>query len=304
MRGSDRGAGGLSKPMSTIKSNIQWTDRTWNPVRGCSLVSPGCTNCYAMKQAHRFSGAGKPFEGLTRMTEHGPVWTGKVRIVPEALNEPLRWRKPQKVFVNSMSDLFHEDVPTDFVDQVFAIMALAKEHTFQILTKRPAEMRRYLESKDPCCLASAAPEKYPCSASYIEDRPWPLPNVWLGVSVENQATADDRIPILLQTPAAVRFLSCEPLLERIDLPMRGIGWVIVGGESGPGARPCNVEWIRDLVRQCRAAVVPPFVKQLGAKPLYDDRRDEVPLCWPRDRKGGDPTEWPEDFRIREYPITK
>jgi len=280
-----------------------------------------------MKQAHRFSGAGKPFEGLTRMTEHGPVWTGKVRIVPEALNEPLRWRKPQKVFVNSMSDLFHEDVPTDFVDQVFAIMALAKEHTFQILTKRPAEMRRYLESKDPCCLASAAPEKYPCSASYIEDRPWPLPNVWLGVSAENQACADERIPILLQTPAAVRFLSVEPLLERIDIghylemvrpagqdlwrpPLpeyseieKSIEWVIIGGESGPGARPCNVEWIRDIVRQCRAAGVPPFVKQLGAFATGHPWLSGAGFSF-HDRKGGDPSEWPTDLRIREYPITK
>lgn len=174
--------------MST-HSKIEWTDRTWNPIRGCSLVSPGCTNCYAMRQVHRFDHPGGPYEGLTRMTEHGPVWTGKVRVVEEALAEPPSWRKPCRVFVNSMSDLFHEGVPAEFIDRVFAVMQLARRHTFQILTKQPHRMALHR----------------------------PPANVWLGVSVENQATADERIPLLLQTPAAVRFLSVEPLLEAVDL---------------------------------------------------------------------------------------
>lgn len=320
--------------MSAI-SNIQWTDRTWNPVRGCSRVSTGCEHCYAERQAHRFSGAGQPYEGLTRMTEHGPVWTGKIRLVPEALEEPLRWRKPSRVFVNSMSDIFHEDVPAEFISQVFAIMALAKEHTFQILTKRPERMRDYLleiqdDDKDMQRWANAAPEKYPCAAGAIEARDWPLSNVWLGVSVENQASADERIPILLQTPAAVRFLSVESLLEAVDIAKSrgdewrwrpGIDWVIIGGESGPNARPCNIEWIRSIVRQCKAAGVRCFVKQLGSAPVMSaadwnttsptpllsasPRRfrytDAGCLLSLRDPKAGNPAEWPEDLRVREFP---
>ena len=135
--------------MATATS-IEWTDETWNPIRGCSIVSKGCTNCYAMKQAHRFSGRGGPYEGLTTLTNGGPVWTGKVRLVPELLEAPLHWRKPRRVFVNSMSDLFHESVPDEFIDQVFAVMALASQHTFQILTKRPERMRAW------CAEASAA----------------------------------------------------------------------------------------------------------------------------------------------------
>jgi protein gp37 len=256
------------------RSKIQWTDRTWNPVRGCSRVSAGCERCYAERLAYRFNGPAQPYEGLTRMTRYGPVWTGKLRLVPEVLQEPLRWRKPCRVFVNSMSDLFHEAVPQEFIDRVFSVMAEARLHIFQILTKRPGRM---LE---------------------IARRHAPLSNVWLGVSVENQAMADERIPLLLDTPAAVRFLSVEPLLGPVNIFRRNgcvpIGWVIVGGESGPGARPCDVEWIRDLVCQCRGADVPAFVKQLGTQPLG------LEYCL-RDHKGGNPAEWPEHLRVREYP---
>ena len=286
----------------SANTTIAWTDKTWNPVRGCSLVSPGCTNCYAMRQARRFSGPGQPYEGLTRMTEHGPLWTGKVRLVESELDAPLRWRKPCRVFVNSMSDLFHEDVPFEFITQVWNTMYRASEHTFQVLTKRPERMLAF-------------------HRMFGEANKMPLVhNVWLGVSVENQATADERIPILLQTPAAVRFLSAEPLLEPIDLAtwffsaMTDQGkcacdWVIVGGESGPGARPCNVEWIRSIVRQCRGAHVPVFVKQLGSQPVWHE--EEGTYCDPpscirhtkklRDHKGGDPSEWPEYLRVREFP---
>ena len=298
----------------SAKTSIQWTDRSWNPVRGCSIVSPGCTNCYAMKQAHRFSGKGQPYEGLTRMTARGPVWTGKIRFVSEALDEPLHWRKPQRVFVNSMSDLFHEDVPDEFIDEVFAVMALAPRHTFQVLTKRPERMLGYFAEIEGRAMAigtsigdffdirgmrsigeplinlahgfDADSENW--DEGQGDQRILPLANVHLCVSVENQATADERIPILLQTPAAVRFLSVEPLLERIDIepwlpaaPHRRTGsqivkrlerdvgcaaidWVIVGGESGRNRRECKVEEIEDVARQCVAANVPVYVKRDSA----------------------------------------
>lgn len=241
--------------MST-KSNIGWTDATWNPVTGCSKVSAGCRNCYAEALTERF--------GRQKFSD--------VVLHPERLEQPLHWRKPSRVFVNSMSDLFHEQVLDEFLDQVFAVMALAHEHTFQVLTKRPERMRAYLSDYEDnlCRWADALPPGYPCGAADIEGAAYPLPNVWLGVSVENQETADERIPILLQTPTAVRFLSVEPLLEPINLsawidwPDRSIAWVIIGGESGPQRRECNVEWIRDLVWQCRCAAVRVFVKQDSA----------------------------------------
>jgi len=344
-----------------MPTNIEWSDETWNPVRGCTKVSAGCTNCYAMRQAHRFSGAGKPYEGLTQIVKgKGPQWTGAVRTVPELLWEPLRWRKPRRVFVNSMSDLFHEDVPAGFIAHVFAVMAAAPRHEFQILTKRPARMALLLN--DPSFWASVwghgmehwwGTEDLARSDEIGPDHP--LPNVWLGTSVEDQAAADERIPHLLRTPAAVRFLSCEPLLGPVNLERNarpwGAGgasarwlallhWVIAGGESGPGARRCDVAWIRTLVDQCRAAAVPVFVKQVGAYVV--DRNDAgfdadlewetdtgIPTfrsAWPEpvevehdingfreeyqgapvrvhliDRKGGNPNEWPGDLRVREFP---
>jgi len=316
-------------------SSIEWTDAVWNPVRGCSKVSAGCTNCYAMKQAHRFSGPGQPYEGLTHVVKgKGPQWTGAVRTVPEMLERPLRWRKPRRVFVNSMSDLFHPDVPDEFVDQVFAVMALTPQHTYQILTKRPERMAHYFlpigqTNRSDWVWVQMASILNRHRLAYPE---WPLPNVWLGTSVEDQAAADERIPHLLRCPAAVRFLSCEPLLGPVDLrkltkgdytahpagaevytlegmyaipdhdwdaPGR-IDWVIPGGESGPGARPCDVEWIRGLVQQCRAAGVAPFVKQLGAEAYTSDGLGPQFLDL-RDPKGGDPSEWPEDLRVREFP---
>lgn len=180
--------------MSNTK--IEWTDKSWNPVRGCTRVSHGCEHCYAERQAHRFSGSGQPYEGLTEIGPKGPRWNGKIRLVPELLEEPLRWRKPCRVFVNSMSDLFHEAVPDRFISEVFAVMNTARRHTFQVLTKRPERMLR-LGTDQKLIYA--------------------MSNVWLGVSVEDQKTADERIPLLLQTPAAVRFVSAEPLLSHIDL---------------------------------------------------------------------------------------
>lgn len=460
-------------------TKIQWTDRTWNPVRGCSLVSAGCANCYAMKQAHRFSGRGKPYEDLTELGPHGPRWNGNIMLVPEALEEPLRWKTPARVFVNSMSDLFHEDVPIKFISRVWLTMQLAPQHTFQILTKRPERMLAYMRE-----------------FGHYEGKP--LPNVWLGVSVENQATADERIPLLLQTPAAVRFVSAEPLLSPINLsqwlkgghdnddkryagvsfggdrsitsgtgridmegksqgrhgagerisattvhcgretlqsgsasgrmdgkqktihpsshgdqsqgweqeqelsrqsrtgdahweyysqfqkagsqtqgatrreehiceidrasgvgdqepvgrsgndtegsrreiryfPTQRVGdlssqnvearalisWLIVGGESGPGARPCDVAWIRSIKNQCKQADVPVFIKQLGKSPYavcgqcgrsvgyvlgglvdacgHTHAKLIAEMAKLKDRKGGNCDEWPEDLMVREFP---
>lgn len=276
-------------------TSIQWTDKTWNPVRGCSVVSPGCRSCYAMKQAHRFSGPGQPYEGLTKLSgRSGPQWTGQIRLVEDALLEPLRWRKPARVFVNSMSDLFHEGVPDRFLQDVFQVMSATPQHTYQVLTKRPERMRHWIArtfTGEVC------------------------QNVWLGVSVEDQQRADERIPLLLQTPAAVRFVSAEPLLGPLDLAPFFDGvltdfskrdyplhWVIVGGESGPGARPCDVDWVRSIVHQCRASGVPVFVKQLGAKPAGWWSNSLGPRIGVlRNRKGGDPAEWPADLRVREWP---
>ncbi|MDP3236781.1 MAG: phage Gp37/Gp68 family protein [Myxococcales bacterium] len=224
--------------MATATS-IEWTETTWNPVRGCSRVSPGCMNCYAERMAHRFSGAGLPYEGLTRATSTGPRWTGQVRTVPELLREPLRWREPRLIFVNSMSDLFHEEVPLSFIRSVFEVMATAEHHRFQVLTKRADRLREL------------APKLV-----------WPA-NVWMGVSVESEQFTW-RIDRLRETPAAVKFLSLEPLLSALpSLQLRGIDWAIVGGESGPGARPMQPTWVRAIRDQCQGAGVSFFFKQWG-----------------------------------------
>lgn len=274
-------------------SAIEWTDATWNPVRGCVKVSPGCAHCYAETFAERFRGVqGHPYEqGFD------------VRLVPEKLSEPLRKKKPTTYFVNSMSDLFQADVPDSYIDRVFAVMALTPQHTYQILTKRAERMHDYMHgrSKTAEFWKTAARESgYALEFRGMSLVPFPLPNVWLGVSVENQHFADERIPELLQTPAAVRFISAEPLLGPIDLhSLDYLDWVIVGGESGHGARLCRVEWIRSILEQCLAAGVPCFVKQLGAHPI-----SALGLGQIRDSKGGDPFEWPEDLRVREFPLRK
>ena len=275
------------------KTAIEWTDATWNPVRGCTRVSEGCRNCYAEGVAARFSGPGQPFHGFADRDRAGSKWTGKVALVPTMLDIPLRWKLPRRIFVNSMSDLFHEHLRDDESDQVFAVMAMAPWHIFQVLTKRPDRMRRYMT--DPLMMA--------CVVSAINKlggagRPVDLTfrHVWLGTSAEDQPRADERIPHLLATPAAIRFVSLEPLLGPIDLTriiypkfrqrdendpfmaydaLRGhmigpddiglskLDWVIAGGESGPGARPMQPDWARGLRDQCVAADVPFFFKQWG-----------------------------------------
>ena len=216
-------------------SKIEWTDATWNPIAGCAPVSPGCAHCYAVTMTRRLEAMGnKDYAGLTT-AKH---FNGKIRLLKDRLEQPLRRKKPTIYFVNSMSDLFHEDVPVGFLTDVFAVMGEAYWHTFQVLTKRIERARVFLNGVTK-----------------------PLPNVWIGTSVENQARKY-RIDQLRKIPAVLRFLSLEPLLENIgELDLRGIGWVIVGGESGPHARPCNIEWIRDIVQQCKAAAMPVFVKQ-------------------------------------------
>ncbi|SLN77274.1 DUF5131 family protein [Oceanibacterium hippocampi] len=196
-------------------SKIEWTDATWNPIRGCSRVSQGCVNCYAERVAARFSKPGQAYAGV--IDRHGR-WNGRIRLVEHKLDEPLRWKKPRRIFVNSMSDLFHEAVPVEVVDHVFAVMRLAAQHRFQILTKRPARMRAYLADRSTARATSRGEIFAKLAPGHLmEGCSWPLRNVWLGVSIEDQATADARIPDLLATPAAVRFVSYEPAIGPVDL---------------------------------------------------------------------------------------
>lgn len=258
---------------------IEWTDATWNPVRGCSRVSEGCRNCYAERVAARFSGPGMPYEGLATIGKNGPRWTGEVRFAGEHLADPLRWRKPRRIFVNSMSDLFHESLDPDQIAMVWAVMALAPRHTFQVLTKRAARAREVLGHpgfydrvlKCAGLLRQKRPDLLQVGIS--NPATFPARWIWVGVSVENQWAANERIPHLLETPAAIRFLSVEPMLGPIDFRevpgFNRVGldlsnwWVICGGESGPGARPMKPEWVWPLRDQCRNARVPFFFKQWG-----------------------------------------
>lgn len=312
--------------MSVANSSIEWCDTTWSPVRGCSRVSEGCRHCYAERIAARFSGPGLPYEGLATIGKNGPRWTGEVRLVWSALKEPAGWRKPRRVFVNSTSDLFHERLDDTDIDQVFGVMWACRYlgrgenvydgHTFQVLTKRPERMHVYLtqDRKDLARRWAYAAVNH--GGGENPDALWdsiafetaPHPRIWFGVSVEDQAAANERIPLLLRTPAVVRFVSAEPLLAHVDLSpwlfdrerairsaMRGpaalnydqaddtmsypLNWVIAGCESGPGARPMGEDWVRSLRDQCQAAKVPFFLKQAiderGRKvslPLLDGRR--------------------------------
>lgn len=281
-------------------TTISWADKTSNPITGCQM---GCHYCYAADIANRFWGD-RPFTD--------------VQFHPERLEEIFKWRKPQRVFVNSMGDLFGPAVKDEWLDRIFAAMMLNPKHTFQILTKYPERMSRYCNSLDLRRLMSAGGDwKLPDYAYHIK---LPLPNVHLGVTVENQKAADDRIPHLLQTIAAVRFLSCEPLLgpinlERIDwrpdvilralsgialFPFGGqdyqkINWVIVGGMSGPKAIATPIEHIETIVEQCKSASIPVFVKQLGSKPTLNGKP------YMAIGKGEMMSEWPKHLQIREFP---
>ncbi len=296
------------------KSKIEWTDASWNPIRGCSRVSEGCVHCYAERQAARFSGPGQPYEGLATFVRHtgrgdlptgsghgAPSWTGKVILAEDQLELPLHWRKPRKIFVCSMSDLFHEEVEFSVVGAIWSVMERCAQHTFQLLTKRPKRMQEFMswvvESRNPRHLNS---DLYPS----VE---WPVRNIWLGVSVENQKAADQRIPLLLQTPAAVRWVSYEPALGPVNLQcirknrndyfdsiggIRSIrpclDWVVCGGESGPGARPMHPDWARIVRDQCQAAGVPFFFKAWGEW-LPGDGDGKSPAIWQDGSKGIHPS---------------
>lgn len=262
----------------TDRSAIEWTEATWNPTTGCDRVSPGCDNCYALTLAGRLKKMGQ----LKYQTDGDPATSGPgfgLAVHTDALDLPLHWRRPRRVFVNSMSDLFHDKIPDEFIAEVFAVMDLSSQHTFQVLTKRHGRMRSLLNSKRFGLLVQNRVAK---RNRYFHPHPLPLPNVWLGVSVEDQGWADIRIPALLDTRAAVRWLSCEPLLGPIALRQLLVGpcgsaggrcgdnscrtridWVVVGGESGRNARPMRLDWALSLRDQCRAAEVPFFFKQVG-----------------------------------------
>lgn len=247
------------------RTGIEWTDASWNPLRGCSRVSEGCRNCYAERMALRF---GAPPKGPFKNVVNESGWNGQIELAEHKLTEPLSWKAPRRIFVNSMSDLFHEKVPDEWIAEIWRVMFKVQRHTYQVLTKRAERM------------AELTPRLVEVFGV--------LPNIWLGVSVEDQAAADERIPHLLRTPAAVRFLSVEPLLGPVRIGFRGqdsgyrekqrqrpvpessilnpdpcLHWVIVGGESGPGARPMHPDWVRSIRDQCQAAGVPFFFKQWG-----------------------------------------
>ena len=225
-------------------TSIEWTDATWNPVAGCTIITAGCTNCYAMRMAARLEAMDvQKYEGLTRKSGGRAVWTGKVRLDHASLEVPLKWAKPRRIFVNSMSDLFHEDVPVDFIERVWNTMAATDRHTYQILTKRPARMAQVL----------SLPEFKV------------LPNVWLGTSVEDKRVLH-RLNELREVPASIRFVSFEPLLGSVDgADLSEIHWAIVGGESGPKARPMEQEWVEEIRLACQRHDAAFFFKQWGGK---------------------------------------
>ncbi len=289
------------------RTKIEWADATWNTIGGCTRVDEGCRNCYAEVMAARFNGPGQWGEGLARIVTSGGKadhrWTGKVTFRESALTQPLRWRKPRYIFVNSTADTFHESVPDEWIDRQFAVMAICPQHIFMLLTKRPERARAYtsdpgLRHRIAMTIANVAdlpPEKE--FAAQMRCNDMPLPNVWIGTSISDQASADLRIPQLLATPAAVRFVSAEPLLGPVEIKwalpdtrsadcprcgggcdatdlkcsscnallpvILGLDLVIVGGESGPGARPMHLDWARRLRDQCVEAGVPLFFKQWG-----------------------------------------
>lgn len=261
-------------------SAIEWTDATWNPVTGCTRVSPGCVNCY-IDWAPPFRIEGRHFTDRDGNRSHAIGATTGVRLHPDRLDWPLRKRswRGKRVFVCSLADLFHDDVPDEYIARVFAVMALTPEVTYQVLTKRPARMRALLTSGAFADLLGDTLGMMLFEQRISDyDVTFPLPNVWLGVTVEDQERADQRIPILLETPAAIRWLSCEPLLGPVDLDATGmdvtgtsglesrppaVDWVVAGGESGPGARPMHPDWARSLRDQCEAAGVPYLFKQWG-----------------------------------------
>lgn len=251
-------------------SLIEWTGATWNPITGCSIVSPGCTNCYAMRLAGTRMKHHPSRAGLTVDSKAGPVWNGKVRFNEQWLDQPLRWKRPRMIFVCAHGDLFAEGVPDEWIDRIFLVMAQARQHTFQVLTKRADRMRDYMNQFR--ALGARVVKDGPRSVDFRHgnrflmlegDQQWPLENVWMGVSAEDHKRARERLPLLRETPAAVRWVSAEPLLGPIDTSLRGIDWLVAGGESGRGARPMHPNWARDLRDRCEREGVAFFFKQWG-----------------------------------------
>jgi protein gp37 len=253
------------------KTTIEWTDASWNPIVGCTKVSPGCANCYAERLSGTRLKNTPAYSGLTVMEQSGPGWTGEVRFLPERLEEPRHWRKPRKIFVCDMGDLFHESVEDEWIEKILTVIHDCPQHIFQILTKRADRMHAWFK------------KEWTVAGHFAE----PLPNLWVGVSVENQHFADERIPLLLATPAAVRWISAEPLLGPVDLPAacevskhpegwgRRIDWVVCGGESGANARPMHPDWARALRDRCHASGIPFFFKQWGAWKTVSSHADRV-----------------------------
>lgn len=317
-----------------MSSKIQWTDETWNPSVGCSDVSEGCRNCYARRIAWRLQHnprLGERYAGTVRKSSTGALkWTGRVNLIPDLLEKPLRWKRPRRVFVDSQTDLFHPEVPDTYIAAVLGIIAACPDHTFQLLTKRPERLLQWMTS-----IAFGQPPEVTCAqaAKAFTDidvelpqggTGWPLPNLWLGVSIEDQQTADDRIPLLLQCPAAVRFVSYEPALSPVTFELGGdfelgttynaltgrfsgndsvgpsLDWIIMGGESGDAARPFVTDWARSVRDECAEAGVAFFLKQLGRRPTCDLNSAQGWLNL-KDSHGGDVDEWPLDLRVREFP---
>ena len=251
------------------KTKIAWADKSWNPIRGCSRVSEGCRHCYAENMAGRFSGSGQPYEGLATRGRNGFRWTGKIRFIEKDLELPFRWRKSSLVFVNSMSDLFHDNVQEEWIHRIIEVMRSASWHNFLVLTKRPKRMVEV-------CKSLQLPQ-----------------NVWIGVSIESEDHLD-RLNDLYKVDANVRWISAEPLLGPLpEMDLSKCHWVVTCGESGPKARPVHIQWFSDIIHQCRDAGIPVFVKQMGTH-------------WARENLGNrtkaeKPTEWPEELRVREYP---
>ncbi|GAA2346637.1 phage Gp37/Gp68 family protein [Dactylosporangium salmoneum] len=303
-------------------TSIEWTHQpgtvaaTLNPTTGCDKISAGCDNCYALTMAKRLKGMGQAkYQNDGDPRTSGPGFG--VTVHEDVLTEPLRWRSPRTVFVNSMSDLFHARVPREFIQRFWAVMADTPQHTYQILTKRPERMARILTDRCECKsgghvdgvhFRSAmdwhatphSPTYVPGVKSTYHSAPWPLPNVWLGTSIELDKHTG-RADALRNTPAAVRFISAEPLLGPLpSLDLTGIDWLILGGESGPSSRPVDIGWFRELIGKARSAGTAVFVKQLGAVWASE-------MCWggqlvsKTDKKGGDWKFWPDELRIREYP---
>jgi protein gp37 len=278
-------------------TKIEWCDASWNPVMGCTPVSPGCLNCYAARLAARFAKEGGIYDGLAVHRGGRSVFTTKIRYNAARLADPLRWKKPKRIFVNSMSDLFHEDVDFGFVDCVFGAMQLAQRHTYLILTKRPERMLEYMRQASKDAIGAVA-------RRMNDDVPtdwasWPPANVWMGTSVENQDAAYERLPSLQLLKGWRRFVSFEPLIGPVQIssfaPREWLDWAIIGGETGPGARPCQLDWMAGLIGDCRISGIPVFVKQLGANPVIGDGARMVVSDFK------DMSAWPDWLRIREWP---